>query len=449
MKEILIKDASLVNEGKMIQKDLLITGETIALISESISPSSSMEVIDAKGLHLLPGWIDDQVHFREPGLIHKATIASESRAAVAGGITSFLEMPNTIPQTTDLNTLMNKHAIATKSSIANFGFLFGGTNENLKDIIQLDDSEVAGIKLFLGSSTGKMLVDDEKVLEEIFSKTTLPIAVHCEDESTIKNNLLKYIKKYGDKIPIEKHPKIRSEHACYLSSSKAIAMAKKTGARLHVFHLSTAKETHLFSNNSPLVSKQITAEVCVHHLWFSEDDYKDKGNLIKWNPAVKKKSDRDELWKALNDDRIDIIATDHAPHTLEEKQNLYTSAPSGGPMVQHALIALLTQAKKGKITLEKIVEKACHNPAILFSIQNRGYLREGFFADLVLVDLNKKTTVKKEDILYKCGWSPFEGTTFDASIHKTFVNGNLVYDQGKIIESSLGKKLTFDRKKIK
>ena len=448
MREILIKDATLVNEGKVIQKDLLIKGETIASICDSISPSSSMEVIDAKGLHLLPGWIDDQVHFREPGLTHKATIASESRAAVAGGITSFLEMPNTIPQTTDSDALLDKHAIAEKSSIANFGFLFGGTNENLKDIIKIDDTKVAGIKLFLGSSTGKMLVDDEKVLEEIFSKTTLPIAVHCEDESTIKNNLSKYRKKYGDNIPIEKHSKIRSEDACYLSSSKAIAMAKKTGARLHVFHLSTAKETHLFSNNKPLVSKQITAEVCVHHLYFSEDDYKEKGNLIKWNPAVKKESDRDELWKALNDNRIDILATDHAPHTLEEKQNLYTSAPSGGPLVQHALIALLTQAKKGKITLEKLVEKACHNPAILFRIQNRGYLREGYFADLVLVDLNKKTTVTKENILYKCGWSPFEGTTFDAYIEKTFVNGNLVYDQGEIIESSLGRKLTFDRKKL-
>ena len=448
MREILIKDATLVNEGKVIQKDLLIKGETIASICDSISPSSSMEVIDAKGLHLLPGWIDDQVHFREPGLTHKATIASESRAAVAGGITSFLEMPNTIPQTTDSNALLDKHAIAEKSSIANFGFLFGGTNENLKDIIKIDDTKVAGIKLFLGSSTGKMLVDDEKVLEEIFSKTTLPIAVHCEDESTIKNNLSKYRKKYGDNIPIEKHSKIRSEDACYLSSSKAIAMAKKTGARLHVFHLSTAKETHLFSNNKPLFSKQITAEVCVHHLYFSEDDYKEKGNLIKWNPAVKKESDRDELWKALNDNRIDILATDHAPHTLEEKQNLYTSSPSGGPLVQHALIALLTLAQKGKITLEKLVEKACHNPAILFRIQNRGYLREGYFADLVLVDLNKKTIVTKENILYKCGWSPFEGTTFDAYIEKTFVNGNLVYDQGEIIESSLGRKLTFDRKKL-
>ncbi len=449
MREILIREASLVNEGKVIQKDLLIKGETIALICDSIPPLSSMEVIDAKGLHLLPGWIDDQVHFREPGLTHKATIASESRAAVAGGITSFLEMPNTIPQTTDFKALLNKQAIAAKSSIANYGFLFGGTNENLKDIIQIDDTEVAGIKLFLGSSTGKMLVDDEKVLEEIFSKTTLPIAVHCEDESTIKKNLSKYRKKYGDNIPIHKHPVIRSERACYLSSSKAIAIAKKTGARLHVFHLSTAKETHLFSNNEPLVSKQITAEVCIHHLWFSEDDYKEKGNLIKWNPAVKKESDRDELWKALNDNRIDILATDHAPHTLKEKQSSsYTSAPSGGPLVQHALIALLTQAQKGKITLEKLVEKVSHNPAILFKIQNRGYLREGYFADLVLVDLNKKTTVSKENILYKCGWSPFEGTTFDASIEKTFVNGNLVYDQGEIIESSLGRKLTFDRKKL-
>lgn len=445
MSEILIKQANLINEGEVVQKDLLISGNKIALISDSISTAESMQVIDAKGLYLLPGWIDDQVHFREPGLTHKATIFSESRAAVAGGITSFLEMPNTKPQTTNMDALDNKLNIASASSIANYGFLFGGTNDNLQEIIDVDDTKAAGIKLFLGSSTGNMLVDNEKILEEIFSNTKLPIAVHCEDESTISNNLAEYKLKYGEDIPIEKHPEIRSERACYLSSSKAVELAKKTGARLHVFHLSTAKETHLFSNEQPLSSKKITAEVCVHHLWFSDEDYKEKGSLIKWNPAVKKASDREALWNALNDDRIDILATDHAPHTLEEKQNVYTSSPSGGPLVQHALIALLTQAQRGKITLEKLVEKACHNPAILFNIEKRGFLREGYFADLVLVDLNKKTTVSKENILYKCGWSPFEGTTFDAFIDKTFVNGNLVYNQGEIIEGNMGKRLTFKR----
>ena len=448
MREILIKGANLVNEGEVIKRDLLIRGEFIAAIRNSITSSASMQVIDAKGLHLLPGWIDDQVHFREPGLTHKATIASESRAAVAGGITSYIEMPNTNPQTTNMDALLNKHAIATKTSMANFGFLFGGTNDNLNEIIKLDETKAAGIKLFLGSSTGNMLVDNEIVIKKIFSNTSLPIAVHCEDESIIKKNLFECIKTFGDDIPIEKHSEIRSEEACYLSSSKAIKLAKETGARLHVFHLSTAKETFLFQNDQPLTSKKITSEVCVHHLLFSEEDYQEKGAYIKWNPSIKKASDREELWKALTDNRIDILATDHAPHTLEEKQNPYTSAPSGGPLVQHALIALLTEAKKGKITLEKLVEKACHNPAILFKIQNRGYLREGYFADLVLVDLNKKTTVKKENILYKCAWSPFEGMTFDASIKKTFVNGNLVYNEGEIIESGLGKKLTFERNMI-
>lgn len=446
MGDILIKQASIVNEGKVFKKDLLIRGELIATLSDTIYPGENQIVIDADGLHLLPGWIDDQVHFREPGLTHKATIKSESRAAVAGGITSFLEMPNTNPQTTNRKALDDKLEIAAKTSIANYGFLFGGTNDNLDEITGLDDSKAAGIKLFLGSSTGNMLVDNEKVLEEIFSNTELPIAVHCEDENTIRKNLAEYKQKYGDNIPIEKHPEIRSEESCYLSSSKAIKLAKATGARLHVFHLSTAKETQLFSGDKPLSSKKITAEVCVHHLWFSDEDYQEKGTLIKWNPAIKKVSDREALWKALNEDRIDILATDHAPHTLEEKENVYSKAPSGGPLVQHALVALLTMVNKGKITLEKLVEKACHNPATLFKIQNRGYIREGYFADLVLVDLNKKTTVSKENILYKCGWSPFEGTTFDASIEKTFVNGNLVYDNGQIVEGSLGKKLAFERK---
>ena len=445
MREILIQNAQLVNEGELSQKDLLILGEKIAKISNRIEPKGSEELIDATGLHLLPGWIDDQVHFREPGLTHKATIASESRAAVAGGITSFIEMPNTQPQTTTSKALEDKLDRAAKDSIANYGFLFGGTNDNLEEIKSFDTTQAAGLKLFLGSSTGNMLVDDEKVLKKIFSSTDLPIAVHCEDENTIRKNLAEHIAQYGDDIPIEKHPEIRSEAACYSSSSRAIRLAKVTGARLHVFHLSTAIETELFSNQMPLAEKKITAEVCVHHLWFSEEDYAKKGTLIKWNPAVKKVSDREALWKALNEDKIDVLATDHAPHTEQEKQNPYTKAPSGGPLVQHAFPALLTAVQQGKTTLEKLVEKACHNPAILFKIQNRGFLREGYFADLVLVDLNQKFTVVKEDLRYQCGWSPFEGTTFGATIAKTFVNGNLVYDQGKIIEGTLGKKLTFDR----
>lgn len=445
MREILIQNAQLVNEGKISQKDLLIRGEKISKIADCIESTGSEEIFDASGLHLLPGWIDDQVHFREPGLTHKATIASESRAAVAGGITSFIEMPNTKPQTTTHIALQDKLDRAAKVSIANYGFLFGGTNDNLQEIKTFDTTKAAGLKLFLGSSTGNMLVDDEQVLQKIFSSIDLPIAVHCEDETTIKNNLAQYIAQYGEDIPIEKHPLIRSDQACFISSSRAIRLAKATGARLHVFHLSTAIETELFSNDKPLAEKKITAEVCVHHLWFSEDDYTQKGTLIKWNPAVKKSSDREALWKALNEDKIDVLATDHAPHTLEEKQNPYTKAPSGGPLVQHAYPALLSAVNQGKISLEKLVEKACHNPAILFKIQDRGFLREGYFADLVLVNLDKEFKVVKEDLLYQCGWSPFEGTTFSATIEKTFVNGNLVYDNGKIIESSLGKKLTFDR----
>jgi dihydroorotase len=445
MREILIQNAQLVNEGQIVQKDLLIRGSKIEKISDHITPTGNEKRIDATGLHMLPGWIDDQVHFREPGLTHKATIATESRAAVAGGITSFIEMPNTQPQTTTQKALDDKLNIAAQTSIANYGFLFGGTNDNLEEIKSFDNTKAAGLKLFLGSSTGNMLVDDEEVLKKIFSSTDLPIAVHCEDETTIKANLAQHLAQYGEHIPIEKHPEIRSEQACYLSSSRAIELAKSTGARLHVFHLSTAIETELFSNDKTLAEKKITAEVCVHHLWFSEEDYAEKGTLIKWNPAVKKATDREALWKALNEDKIDILATDHAPHTMEEKQNSYTKAPSGGPLVQHAFPALLTAVKQGKISLEKLVEKTSHNPAILFRIQNRGFLRPGYYADLVLVDLQKKYTVNKEDILYKCGWSPFEGTPFEATIEKTFVNGNLVYDEGKIIESALGKKLCFDR----
>ena len=445
MKKTLIKNAFVVNEGETKQMDVLIEAGKIAQIKETITADDQTEIVEAEGKYLLPGLIDDQVHFREPGLTHKACIRTESRAAVAGGITSFIEMPNTNPQTTTREELDRKFAIADQDALANYSFMFGGTNDNFEEIKNLDTTQVAGLKLFLGSSTGNMLVDNEEVLRKIFSSTDLVISVHCEDEPTIRKNLADHIEEYGDDIPIEKHPVIRSHEACYLSSSRAIALAKETGARLHVFHLSTAIETDLFDNSIPLAEKKITSEVCTHHLWFTADDYAEKGTFIKWNPAVKNTEDREALWAALNDDRIDVLATDHAPHTLEEKQNPYTKAPSGGPLVQHALLALLTAAKQGKITLEKLVEKACHNPAILFQIAERGYVREGYYADLVLVDLNQQTTVKKEDLLYQCGWSPFEGTTFDATVEKTWVNGSMVYDQGKIIETNAAKRLQFNR----
>lgn len=445
MKKSLIKGAKVVNEGKTRSIDVRIEDGKIKQLGVDLSPLADEICIDAKGKYLLPGLIDDQVHFREPGLTHKACIRTESRAAVAGGITSFIEMPNTNPQTTTLEELDKKFAIAKKEALANYSFMFGGTNDNFAEVARLDKTKVAGLKLFLGSSTGNMLVDDEQVLRKLFSSTDLVISVHCEDEPTIKANLAKHVARYGDDIPIEKHPIIRSHEACYLSSSKAIALAKETGARLHVFHLSTAKETHLFDNSLPLAEKKITAEVCVHHLWFTSEDYTEKGTHIKWNPAVKNAEDRTALWEALNDDRIDVLATDHAPHTLAEKSNPYTTAPSGGPLVQHALLALLTAVQQGRITLEKLVEKACHNPAVLFQVAQRGYIREGYQADLVLVDLDKKTTVTKEHLLYQCGWSPFEGTTFDACIEKTWVNGVMVYDQGEIIEADAAQQLTFNR----
>ncbi len=442
----LIKNAKIVNEGTIVEGDVLIDGEYIVDIDVSISSKSAdTAVIDAEGKYLIPGAIDDQVHFREPGLTHKATIETESKAAVAGGITSFIEMPNTVPQATTQELLEEKFEVASKTAYANYSFMFGGTNDNLDELLKTDPTTVAGIKLFLGSSTGNMLVDDEKILEKIFSSTKMLIAVHCEDETTVQNNLDTYLKEYGDDIPIEFHPKIRSEEACYLSSSKAINLAKKTGARLHIFHLSTAKETKLFSNKIPVEKKQITAEVCVHHLWFDESDYKEKGTFIKWNPAIKTEADKTGLWKALLDDRIDVIATDHAPHTKEEKQQVYTKAPSGGPLVQHALPALFTAHRHGKISVEKIVEKMCHNPAKIFKIEKRGFIKKGFYADIVLVDIASPWTVKKDNILYKCGWSPFEGTTFYSKITHTFVNGHLIYDQGKFNDTIKGKRLVFNR----
>ena len=444
-KSTLIKNATIVNEKKVFKGDVLIENEIIIAISSEITPTKNVEVIDAKGRYLIPGFIDDQVHFREPGLTHKATIATESRAAIAGGITSFIEMPNTVPQAVTQNLLEDKFKIAAKDSYANYSFMFGGTNNNLEELLKTDPKKVAGIKLFLGSSTGDMLVDNQEVLEKIFSSTKMIISVHCEDEATIKKNTATYIEKYGDDIPMKYHPAIRSEEACYLSSSKAIELAKKTGARLHVFHLSTEKETHLFRNDIPLEEKQITSEVCIHHLWFSDQDYEKKGTHIKWNPAVKTETDRQGLWKALLDDRIDVLATDHAPHTLEEKNNCYTKAPSGGPLVQHAVIALLEKVKEGVIPIEKLVEKMSHNPAKLFQIEKRGFIKEGYFADLVLIDTNKPQTVSKDNILYKSGWSPFEGITFSSTITHTFVNGNLMYNNGKFNDKIKGKRITFNR----
>ena len=446
MRSVLIKNANVVNEGTVKRLDVLLEGEFIAELAEDIShipPNTT--IIDAKGRYLLPGVIDDQVHFREPGLTHKADISSESKAAVAGGITSFIEMPNTVPQATTQELLEAKFQMARNRAWANYSFMIGGTNDNLEELLKTDGKNVAGIKLFLGSSTGNMLVDNENVLEKIFSSTNLLIAVHCEDETTIKNNLDKQKSIFGENIPIEMHPVIRSEEACYRSSSKAIELAKRTGARLHVFHLSTARETELFTNKVPLEEKQITAEVCVHHLWFDDRDYGTKGTLIKWNPAVKTKKDKEGLWKALLDDRIDIIATDHAPHTLEEKRQVYTKAPSGGPLVQHALMAMMEAVKEGKLPVERLVEKMCHNPARIFKIHKRGFIKEGFYADLVLVDTEKPYTVSKENILYKCGWSPFEGYTFSSSITHTFVNGQLVYNKGSFLAEPCGKRLLFDR----
>lgn len=448
--KILIKNAKIVNENKIFEGDVYIENEMIKEVSESISlKSNTVKVIDAEGKYLLPGLIDDQVHFREPGLTHKETIKTGSVAAAAGGITSFIEMPNTQPPATTLNLLEEKFDIAQIDSLVNFSFMFGGTNANLSEIKKINPKEIAGLKLFLGSSTGNMLVDDEKALEEIFKNSPVIISTHCEDEDTIKKNTQAYIKKYGEvNIPIEAHPEIRSEEACYLSSSKAIKLAKKTGARLHVFHLSTAKELAQFSNKKPLKNKKITAEVCIHHLWFNDSDYAEKGTKIKWNPAVKTKKDQDALLKALNEDFIDVLATDHAPHTLDEKNNPYLKAPSGGPLVQHALVALLEMYHQRKITLTKIVDKACHNPAILFEINKRGYIREGYFADLVLVDLNAPWTVQKENIYSKCGWSPFEGNTFRSRVTHTFVNGNLVYENfnfPKLDKNYKAKRLTFNR----
>ena len=440
----LIKNAQIVNEGKIFKSDLLIEGQIIKKIANSINENVD-KCIDAEGLHLIPGIIDDQVHFREPGLTHKADIYTESKAAIAGGITSFMEMPNTNPQTLTQELLEEKFKVGDKKSLANFTFFMGVSNNNLEEVLKTDPKNVGAIKIFMGSSTGDMLVDDKNVLEEIFKKSKCLIAVHCEDETIIKENIQKAIKQYGDNIPINLHPEIRSVEACYKSSSFAVELAKKHNTRLHVFHLSTEKEISLFENNIPLKDKKITAEVCIHHLYFNSDNYKEKGSYIKWNPAVKNKSDQIALLNALIENKIDVIATDHAPHTIDEKNNNYLKAPSGGPLVQHGLGVMLKFVNQNKISLEKVVEKMCHNPSICFKIEKRGFIRENYFADLVLVDINKKYEVKKEDLLYKCKWSPFEGDELFGKVNYTIVNGNIVYENGRFNESIKGMRLTFNK----
>lgn len=441
--KFLIKNINVVDSREIKKLDILVKGKFIDKIDFNISEQNGCTIIDGSDKFLFPGIIDDQVHFREPGLSHKGTIFSESRAAVAGGVTSYFEMPNTNPQTTTIENLKSKFEIAANNSLANFSFMFGGTNSNLSEVKKLDFNEIPGIKLFLGSSTGDMLVDDYNVIQDIMKFSKVPVVVHSEDEGIIKKNLNKYLEKYGDNIPIEYHPKIRSEEACLKSTLRIIDLAKKCNSRLHVFHLSTKSESKLFEI-LPMENKNITSEVCIHHLSFNDLDYKEKGALIKWNPAVKSQLDQDALWDALNSDRIDIVATDHAPHTLKEKQNKYLNCPSGGPLVQHSLIVMYEHYLNKKITLQKIVEKMCNNPAKIFKIKKRGYIKEGFYADLVILDPNKKQTISSNNILYKCGWSPFEGKTFNSVITHTFVNGHLAFNNGKLDDSKLGMKINFN-----
>jgi dihydroorotase len=444
MTQYLIKNVTIVNEGKQFVADVYIKNQRIEKIGNSLSVNGATE-INGEGKHLFPGFIDDQVHFREPGLTNKAEIYTEAKAAVAGGITSFMEMPNTVPNTLTQELLADKYAIGAKKSLANYSFFMGASNDNLEEVLKTDVKNVCGIKVFMGSSTGNMLVDNEKTLEGIFKNAPTLIATHCEDEATIRRNLEIFKEKYGDNLTIDMHPLIRSEEACYLSSSFAVDLAKKHHTRLHILHISTGKETFLFDNKTPLKDKKITAEACIHHLWFCDDDYKTKGNLIKWNPAVKTASDRAQILKAVLDDHIDVIATDHAPHTIEEKSQIYSKAPSGGPLVQHAFNALFEMYHQGKISLEKIAEKTAHNLAICFQIKDRGFIREGYYADLALVDLNASYQVKKDNILAKCGWSPFEGQTFNSKITHTFVSGHLAFADDEFNESILGERLRFDR----
>lgn len=441
---IVLKGGTIVNEGKQFVADLLINNDRIERIDSNISVEGDVKEINCEGKLILPGCIDDQVHFREPGLTQKANIYTESRAAVAGGITSFMEMPNTVPNTLTQELLEDKYQIGAKSALANYSFFMGASNDNVEEVLKTNSKNVCGVKIFMGSSTGNMLVDNEAVLQNLFSRVPMLIATHCEDEATIRANVEKYKAQYGEDVPFTAHPLIRSHEACYISSSKAVELARKNGTRLHILHISTADEIALFDTDIPLKDKKVTAEACVHHLWFTDADYPEKGAMIKWNPAVKTAADRDGVWKGVLSNAIDVIATDHAPHTLEEKGGKYFQAPSGGPLVQHALLAMLEKAKEGKITIERVVEKMAHAPAILFRMVDRGYLREGYKADIVVVDPNKELKVEKSNLLYKCGWSPFEGVAFSHSIEKTFVNGFMAYDAGKIIEGQLGERLLFD-----
>ncbi len=446
-KSILLKGGTIINEGKRFIADILIKNDRIERIDPNITVGYAVEEINIEGKFVLPGCIDDQVHFREPGLTHKADIKSESRAAVAGGITSFMEMPNTLPNALTQNLLQDKYNIASQSSVANYSFFMGASNDNIDEVLRTDDRKVCGVKIFMGSSTGNMLVDNEATLDSLFSRVPpILIATHCEDEATIQRNIKNFKEQFGETIPVENHPLIRSAEACYISSSLAVGMAKKHGTRLHILHISTEKEISLFENKLPLEQKLITAEACIHHLWFSDEDYATKGNYIKWNPAVKTAQDREAIWKAVLENKIDVIATDHAPHTIEEKNQSYFKAPSGGPLVQHALLAMLEKSREGKISLEMVVQKMAHAPAILFKIEERGYIREGYFADLVIVNPKKEITISKENILAKCGWSPFEGNTFSHSIDSTFVNGNIVYKDGNVISNEIGKRLLFNRR---
>jgi dihydroorotase len=441
---MIIKSARIVNEGEQYVADVQIKHGRIEKIAGEIDAAHE-EVVDGSGKLLLPGLIDDQVHFREPGVTYKADIATESRAAVAGGITSFMEMPNTKPNTLTQELLEDKYKLAAEKSLANFSFYMGASNNNLAEVMKTNSENVCGVKVFMGSSTGNMLVDERATLEGLFSQVDMLIATHCEDEETIRANEARARSEYGEHVPIAMHPEIRNAEACYKSSALAVELAKKYNSRLHILHLSTAREMALFNNDIPLAEKRITAEACVHHLWFSHEDYAEKGTLIKWNPAIKTAADRDAILQAVLDDRIDVIATDHAPHTLEEKQNTYFQAPSGGPLVQHSLVVMLELVKQGKITIEKVVEKMCHNPAILFSIKERGFIREGFMADLVLVEQNSPWIVNKANIMAKCGWSPFAGQEFNSSVTHTWVNGHLVYENGQIVEGTTGKRLLFGR----
>jgi dihydroorotase len=447
MSSILINNATIINEGKTYRSDLLIVDELIKSIgpTDQINIPTGTTIIDAKGLLLIPGIIDDQVHFREPGLTHKGDIHSESRAAVAGGVTSFMDMPNTNPQTVTIDILNEKYLIGAENSFTNYSFYLGATNTNLDEVLRIDPTSVCGIKLFMGSSTGNMLVDNENALKELFARTSIPITAHCEDEPIIRKNSEIYREKYGEDVPVKMHPRIRSREACFRSSSHAVTLAKEYNTRLHILHISTADELKLFRNDIPLREKRITGEVCVHHLWFEESSYDELGTLIKWNPAIKTRFDRDALINGVNNNLIDIIATDHAPHTLAEKGNSYFKAPSGGPLIQHSLVIMLELWHKKIFNIEKIVEMMCHNPAILFNIRNRGFIREGYQADLCLVDPSSPWTVSKENILYKCGWSPFEGVTFQSKVVQTIVNGTIVYDNGAINNDYRGQRLMFDR----